>query len=86
MNLLNLGVNIKPQEEIERWVDWADIIVTASADHNLNQKVAEISGNKSLNRADEPNKGNMIVPSSFFIGIYKYQYLPEVRAHSCQRS
>ncbi len=67
-DLLNLGVNIKPQEEIERWVDWADIIVTASADHNLNQKVADISGNKILNRADEPNKGNMIVPSSFFIG------------------
>ena len=68
MILLNLGVNIKPQEEIERWVDWADIIVTASADHNLNQKVADISGNKILNRADEPDKGNMIVPSSFFIG------------------
>ena len=67
-DLLNLGVNIKPQEEIERWVDWADIIVTASADHNLNQKVADISGNKILNRADEPDKGNMIVPSSFFIG------------------
>ena len=67
-DLLNLGVNIKPQEEIERWVDWADIIVTASADHNLNQKIADISGNKILNRADEPDKGNMIVPSSFFIG------------------
>ena len=86
MNLLNLGVNIKPLEEIEKWVDWADIIVTASADHSLNQKVADISGNKILNRADEPDKGNMIVPSSFFIGIYKYQYLQVARAHSCQRS
>ncbi len=66
--LLNLGVDIKPPKEMDKWVDWADIVVTASSDHKLNQKVAEISGKKLLNRADEPDKGNMIVPSSFFIG------------------
>ena len=27
-----------------------------------------MSGDKLLNRADDPNKGNLIVPSSFFIG------------------
>jgi precorrin-2 dehydrogenase/sirohydrochlorin ferrochelatase len=63
-----LGVNVKSPEEIDRWVVWADIVVTASADHELNHDVANISGKKLLNRADEPDKGNMIVPSSFFIG------------------
>jgi precorrin-2 dehydrogenase/sirohydrochlorin ferrochelatase len=67
-DLLNLGVNVKSPEEIDRWVVWADIVVTASADHELNHDVANISGKKLLNRADEPDKGNMIVPSSFFIG------------------
>jgi len=67
-DLLNLGVNVKSPEEIYRWVVWADIVVTASADHELNHDVANISGKKLLNRADEPDKGNMIVPSSFFIG------------------
>ncbi len=67
-DIVNLGANAKPMEEIENWVDWADIVVTASADHKLNQKVADLSGKKLLNRADEPDKGNMIVPSSFFIG------------------
>lgn len=67
-DLLNLGVNFKSPEEIELWVDWADLVVTASADHDLNQRVADISGNKLINRADDPDKGNLIVPSSFFIG------------------
>jgi precorrin-2 dehydrogenase/sirohydrochlorin ferrochelatase len=66
--LLNLGATIKTKEDIENYVDWADIVVTASADHKLNQKVADISGKKLLNRADEQDKGNLIVPSSFFIG------------------
>ncbi|MGB8232354.1 MAG: NAD(P)-dependent oxidoreductase, partial [Methanobacterium sp.] len=66
--LLDLGATIKTKEDIENYVDWADIVVTASADHQLNQKVADISGKKLLNRADEQDKGNLIVPSSFFIG------------------
>jgi len=66
--LLDLGATIKTKEEIENCVDWADIVITASADHKLNQKVADISGKKLLNRADEQDKGNLIVPSSFFIG------------------
>jgi precorrin-2 dehydrogenase/sirohydrochlorin ferrochelatase len=65
---IELGAIIKPSVEIEKWVDWADIVVTASSDHDLNQKVADMSGEKLLNRADNPNEGNLIVPSSFFIG------------------
>jgi precorrin-2 dehydrogenase/sirohydrochlorin ferrochelatase len=67
-DLLNLGAIAKTLKDIERWVDWADIVVTASGDHCLNEKIAAISGEKLLNRADYPNKGNLIVPSSFFIG------------------
>jgi len=66
--LTDLGAIIKPIEEINNWIEWADIIITASADHELNQKVADLSGQKLINRADYPNKGNLIIPSSFFIG------------------
>ena len=65
---MDLGAITKPPEEIEKWVEWADIVVTASSDHDLNQKVADISGDKLLNRADNPLEGNLIVPTSFFIG------------------
>jgi precorrin-2 dehydrogenase/sirohydrochlorin ferrochelatase len=67
-NNRELGAITKPTEEIEKWVEWADIVVTASSDHDLNQKVADMSGHKLLNRADKPREGNLIVPSSFFIG------------------
>ncbi len=67
-HLNDLGATIKPIEEINIWVEWADIVITASADHELNQRVADLSGKKLINRADYPNKGNLIVPSSFFIG------------------
>ena len=65
---MELGAITKPPEEIEKWVEWADIVVTASSDHDLNKKAADISGDKLLNRADNPREGNLIVPSSFFIG------------------
>jgi precorrin-2 dehydrogenase/sirohydrochlorin ferrochelatase len=65
---IDMGAIIKPIKEIEKWVEWADIVVTASSDHDLNQRVADLSGDKLLNRADNPREGNLIVPSSFFIG------------------
>ncbi len=67
-HLNDLSATIKPIKEIHKWVKWADIVITASADHELNQRVADLSGEKLINRADFPNKGNLIVPSSFFIG------------------
>lgn len=67
-DILKSGAEVKPLEEIKKWVEWADIIVTASSDHKLNSQVAELSGGKLVNRADAPNNGNLIVPSSFFIG------------------
>ena len=47
---------------------WADLVVVASGDEKLNQKIGELASGKLLNRADEPENGNIIVPSSFFIG------------------
>ena len=54
--------------KLEEWVEWSDIVIMASGDHELNEKVADISCEKLFNRADYPNEGNLIVPSSFFIG------------------
>ena len=67
-DILEQGAISKPIEELETWVKWAEFIVTASADHKLNQKVADMSSKKLLNRADHPDKGNLLVPLSFFIG------------------
>jgi precorrin-2 dehydrogenase/sirohydrochlorin ferrochelatase len=41
--------------------------VVASGDTQLNQEVALLSKDKLINRADHPEEGNFIVPSSFFI-------------------
>ena len=37
-------------------------------DSKLNKLVTDLAGDKLLNRADQPDEGNVIVPSSFFIG------------------
>jgi precorrin-2 dehydrogenase len=67
-DIVNQGAIIKTQDEIEKYVEWADMVISASADHKLNQKAGTLSGKKLINRADAPYKGNLIVPSSFFIG------------------
>lgn len=66
--LIQLGAIIKSIDELDHWIGWADIVVAASGDHELNKRVGEMSGDKLINRADNPNDGNLIVPSSFFIG------------------
>jgi precorrin-2 dehydrogenase/sirohydrochlorin ferrochelatase len=65
---LELGALLEPLEDAAKWVEWADIVVTATPDTDLNQELADLAGSKLVNRADEPEKGNFIVPSSFFIG------------------
>jgi precorrin-2 dehydrogenase/sirohydrochlorin ferrochelatase len=67
-DLVDQGAVVKPVDELIKWVEWADIIITASGDHDLNNMAGELSGKKLINRADQPDKGNLIVPSSFFIG------------------
>ncbi|MGZ7136177.1 MAG: precorrin-2 dehydrogenase/sirohydrochlorin ferrochelatase family protein [Methanobacterium sp.] len=66
--LIKLGAHLKPVQEVEEWVEWADIVIIATGDHELNEKVAKLASQKLLNRADYPQEGNLIVPSSFFIG------------------
>jgi precorrin-2 dehydrogenase/sirohydrochlorin ferrochelatase len=66
--ILELGASLEPLDDAAKWVEWADLVVTATPDTDLNQELADLAGNKLVNRADEPEKGNFIVPSSFFIG------------------
>lgn len=67
-DLKSRGAQEKSHHHLEELVDWADLVVVASGDETLNQEVGELSAGKLLNRADKPEYGNMIVPSSFFIG------------------
>jgi len=67
-DLKSKGALEKPLHQWEELVDWADLVVVASGDKALNQEIGEMSAGKLLNRADKPEYGNMIVPSSFFIG------------------
>jgi len=66
--ILELGASLEPLKDAAKWVEWADLVVTATPGTDLNQKLADLAGSKLVNRADEPEKGNFIVPSSFFIG------------------
>ena len=65
--LKELGAIYKPREELPKLTDWADLVVVASGDPQLNQEVTFLSKDKLINRADYPEEGNLIVPSSFFI-------------------
>jgi precorrin-2 dehydrogenase/sirohydrochlorin ferrochelatase len=65
--LIKLGATHKPRAELPQWIDWADLVIVASGDHQLNQKVAQLAEDKLVNRADCPEAGNLIVPTSFFI-------------------
>jgi len=69
-DLYNKGAILEKDESketYEKLVDWADIVVVASADKLKNDYVSLISKNKLLNRADFPEKGNLIVPTNFHI-------------------
>lgn len=65
--LLKKGAILKPLENLEDLVKWSDIVIIASADEKLNNYIASISEDKLLNRVDFPEKGNIIVPTSFMI-------------------
>lgn len=66
--LENKGALLKSTDEVDELVKWADVVVIASGDEELSDYVASISENKLLNRADFPDKGNVIVPNSFYVG------------------
>lgn len=54
--------------EVDNLVKWADLVVVASADKEMCDYVCGISQNKLVNRADFPQEGDVIVPTSFNIG------------------
>ncbi len=54
--------------EVDELVEWADLVVVASGDEEMCNYVCGISKNKLVNRADFPQKGDVIVPTSFNIG------------------
>ncbi|MDR2831137.1 MAG: bifunctional precorrin-2 dehydrogenase/sirohydrochlorin ferrochelatase [Methanobrevibacter sp.] len=53
--------------ELKELVDWSDLVVVASENHELNEEISLMAENKLLNRADLPQKGNIIVPTKFSI-------------------
>jgi precorrin-2 dehydrogenase/sirohydrochlorin ferrochelatase len=62
------GAELHSTEEVDDLVKWCDLVVVASGDKELCNHVSNISGEKLVNRADEPNSGDIIVPTSFNIG------------------
>ncbi len=62
------GAILVTTDNVDELVKWADVVVIASGDRELSNYVSEISKDKLLNRADFPNDGNIIVPTSFNIG------------------
>jgi len=48
-DLVGLGASFKPLDEVEEWVEWSDIVIAATSDHSLNQRIAELADEKLLN-------------------------------------
>ncbi|MER2013749.1 MAG: bifunctional precorrin-2 dehydrogenase/sirohydrochlorin ferrochelatase, partial [Methanobrevibacter sp.] len=55
-------------DDVDELVGWCDLVVIASGDEELSNHVSEIARDKLINRADFPQKGDIIVPTSFEIG------------------
>lgn len=53
-------------------VEKSDIVVIATGDYALADYVSSIANNKLVNRADDPVDGNIIVPTSFYIGDVEF--------------
>lgn len=53
-------------------VEKSDIVVIATGDYALADYVSSIANNKLVNRADDPADGNIIVPTSFYIGDVEF--------------
>jgi precorrin-2 dehydrogenase len=78
--LEEMGAIITPRKELSHWVDWADLVVIASADSNFNREVAILAKDKLINRVDFPEDGNLIVPSAFFIGDVQISIFTQLKS------
>lgn len=66
--LVNKGAKLISLDLAEDYVAWADLVVIATGDEQLSNKIALLAENKLVNRADFPEEGNVIIPTSFEIG------------------
>ena len=62
------GAILCSTEDVDELVGWSDMVIVASGDRELSDHVCEIAQGKLINRADFPQKGDVIVPTSFNIG------------------
>lgn len=62
------GAVLCSTDDVDNLVEWSDLVVVASGDKELCDHVCGMAGNKLVNRADFPQKGDVIVPTSFSIG------------------
>ena len=67
-DLEDKGAVLCSVDEVDKLVEWCDLVVIASGDEELSSHVSNISRDKLINRADFPQKGDIIVPTSFEIG------------------
>ena len=66
--LINKGAVLASVDDVDKLVQWSELVVIASGDRELSDYVGKIAGDKLLNRAGFPDNGNIIVPTSFNIG------------------
>lgn len=66
--LLSKGAVLCSTDDVDELVEWSDLVVIASGDRKLSNYVSEIAKDKLVNRADFPQEGDVIVPTSFNIG------------------
>ena len=67
-DLKDKGAALFSTDDVDELVEWSDLVVVASGDEELCDYVSGIAQNKLVNRADFPQKGDVIVPTSFSIG------------------
>ena len=67
-DLENKGAVLCSIEDVDKLVEWCNLVVIASGNEELSNYVSNIARDKLINRADFPQKGDIIVPTSFEIG------------------
>ena len=67
-DLEHKGAVLCSTDDVDELVEWSDLVVVASGDEKLCDYVCGIAQSKLVNRADFPQKGDVIVPTSFNIG------------------
>ena len=67
-DLEDKGAVLCSTDDVDELVWWCDLVVIASGDEKLSDHVSKIARDKLINRADFPQKGDIIVPTSFEIG------------------